>query len=563
MAKKKTYPTKPESPAPPPSSDTGRKKLLRNFGLAALSATLIWLAFPPVDFGPVAWVALVPWLLVINRAQTKHATIISFVVGYALFVALLYWLRFVTIPGWFALAFYCALYWLLSAWLLCRLRKAGLPFMLTAPLILAALEFARANLLTGFPFLLISHTQYKFIPLIQLADLTGVYGITFILGMVNGLIADLILCGIKNRKSLYKIIIAATVFCLVIVSGMTKLSAHDSGHLKFHYLPYQKRIMLVQANVPIDLKHTTSIAQSIANAERHVRLSLDAADKNTDLIIWPETMLPAQLNLAYDEQILLRMAMNPEYADWRKLLVASKNAVKRTAEKTNAHLLIGAEALILGEPNQRFNSAYFLSPDAQILGRYDKIHRVVFGEYTPLENIFPFLKKLRPPQMGSSLSAGTKLRLFGLPDGDTPSAKFGVTICYEDSVASLFRKFVADGADFMVNITNDGWFKNSSELDVHLAICAFRAVENHIPIARCANTGISAFIDRSGRITKQITAPDGARREIEGTLSHDVTLLKHPGFYTRHGDLFAWLTLATLAVLLALPLLRKPKTQSP
>ena len=114
----------------------------------------------------------------------------------------------------------------------------------------------------------------------------------------------------------------------------------------------------------------------------------------------------------------------------------------------------------------------------------------------------------------------------------------------------------------MVNITNDGWFKNSSELDVHLAVCAFRAVENHVPIARCANTGISAFIDPSGRITKRLVAPDGARREIEGTLLHDVPLVKYPGFYTRHGDLFAWLCLATLAAILALPLLRKPKTQT-
>jgi len=153
--------------------------------------------------------------------------------------------------------------------------------------------------------------------------------------------------------------------------------------------------------------------------------------------------------------------------------------------------------------------------------------------------------------MGPDLTAGRARRLFQLPERkDTPAHKFGVTICYEDSVAGLFRKFVRDGADFMVNITNDGWFRDSSELDLHLAICVMRAVENRVAIARCANTGISSFIAPTGAIVKLLERPDGTRREIEGVLQHELTIHAEPGLYTQHGDVFAWACLAALGVMM-------------
>jgi len=429
-------------------------------------------------------------------------------------------------------------------------------------MLLASLEFIRARFLTGFPFLLVAHTQHSFLPLIQITDITGAYGLTFLLAMVNGLIAELILTGLRNRRSARKIIVAGALLCLALTYGAAKFAAYDITPLDLDEPTPSRRILSVQGNVPIDLKHSDSQEQILANLARHARLSLAAVGKNVDLIIWPETMLAAQLNLAWNDEILLRIATKPKLATLLERLKASRDALKNTLAKTHSHMLIGSETLTLGEKPKRYNSAYLLSPEGNILGRYDKIHLVVFGEYTPFENVFPFLKKLRPPQMGESLSAGETRRLFELPKAGQPPAKFGVTICYEDSVATLFRKFVNDGADFMVNITNDGWFKNSSELDIHLAVCAFRAAENHIPIVRCANTGISAFIARTGRITKALTASDGRRREVEGTLLHNVSLVKRPGFYTRYGDIFAWLCIAALALLLILPLLPSRRRNS-
>ena len=238
------------------------------------------------------------------------------------------------------------------------------------------------------------------------------------------------------------------------------------------------------------------------------------------------------MNVAFDEEFIARLAARAdeearEYADYltqcRKELVGAARAV-------DTYMLVGSTALTR-DPVRRYNSAYFVTPQGRIAGRYDKIHLVIFGEYTPLADVLPFLKFFRPEVMGPDLTPGKLRRLFDLPvpGGE---AKFGVTICYEDSVADLFSKFVADGAEFMVNITNDGWFRNSTELDEHLAVCTFRAVENRVPIARCANTGISALIAPDGRIAQRIVLPDGRYREVEGTLIGNLTMTKLKSFYS-------------------------------
>jgi apolipoprotein N-acyltransferase len=220
------------------------------------------------------------------------------------------------------------------------------------------------------------------------------------------------------------------------------------------------------------------------------------------------------------------------------------------ARAVDTYMLVGSTALTR-DPVGRYNSAYFITPQGRIAGRYDKIHLVIFGEYTPLVDTLPFLSFFRPQVMGPDLTPGKLRQLFDLPVAGGPfdhaqgrEAKFGVTICYEDSVADLFSRFVADGADFMVNITNDGWFQNSTELDEHLAVCTFRAVENRVPIARCANTGISALIAPDGRIEERIV------KGVEGTLVGNLSMTKLKSFYTAHGDLFAWACTAGLVALI-------------
>jgi apolipoprotein N-acyltransferase len=318
-------------------------------------------------------------------------------------------------------------------------------------------------------------------------------------------------------------------------------------------------VALIQGNVPQDLKDTPTLEKGLEVLERHVALTRKAAGsfaagqgraagtqksgERPALVIWPETIFPAPMNWAYDQEFISRLAASPKQSarEYASYLTQCREGLIEAARAADTYLLVGAETCL--ESDRRYNSAWLISPQGDPVGQYDKIHLVVFGEYTPLTDVFPFLKVLRPEVMGPDLTPGhLPPQLFNLPaPGGTltnpPSesgTKFGVTICYEDSEAGLFRQSVEEGAAFMVNITNDGWFRDSVELKEHLALCAFRAVENRVPIARCANTGISALIAPDGRIASRVP------RESEQTLTGALSMTSLKGFYTRHGDVFAW-----------------------
>jgi apolipoprotein N-acyltransferase len=518
--------------------------------LAFASAAVVWASFPPLDCGFFAWAALAPWLVMTGRSASRGAWIWSLLAGYALFLALLHWLRYVAPEGWAALALYCALYWPAATLLLRRLKRRGLPFALAAPVTFAAFEFIRGNFLTGFPFFFLAHTQYRYLPIAQVADLTGVYGVTFLIALVNGCLADLVIewrvqnaeCGVQPRRwSLVSCVVALALVAAALGYGWSRMRA-----LRLEPGP---KLALVQGNVPQTLKDTRSLPDEIGILKRHVELTRAAIGQHVALVIWPETIVLAPMNVAFDEEFIARLAVRPEkeardYADY---LTQCREELIGAARAADTYMLVGSTAL--ADPEGRYNSAYLITPQGRIAGRYDKIHLVIFGEYTPLSDVLPFLRVFRPAVMGQDLTPGSVRLLFDLPvpGGET---KFGVTICYEDSVADLFRKFVADGAQFMVNITNDGWFRDSTELDEHLAVCAFRAVENRVPIARCANTGISALIAPDGRIAQRIVLPDGRYREVAGTLIGSLAMTRLRSFYTEHGDLFAWTCMAGLAVLI-------------
>jgi apolipoprotein N-acyltransferase len=537
------------------------------------SAALIWVTFPPLDCGFLAWVALTPWLAMTGRSGSRRAWLWSLLAGYALFVALLHWLRFVAPEGWLTLALYCALYWPAATLLLRRLKLRGLPFALTAPVTFAAFEFIRGNFLTGFPFFFLAHTQYRWLPIVQVADLTGVYGITFLIALVNGCLADVIIeCTAQDAECRAQDAECRTPFrgrrsglvsCSIAIALVAVALGYGWNRMRALRPQAGPKVALVQGNVPQNLKDTPSLADQIKLVQRHVELSRAAIGKQAALLIWSETIFPAPMNVAYDEEFVARLAARPgageegrEAREYAGFLTQCREELIGTAHAVDTYMLVGSTAVTYHEPVRRYNSAYFITPQGLIAGRYDKIHLVIFGEYTPLTDVLPFLRVFRPAIMGSDLSPGKLRQLFDLPaPGPSTSARegearFGVTICYEDSVADLFRKFVADGADFMVNITNDGWFRNSTELDEHLAVCTFRAVENRVPIARCANTGISALIAPDGRVTDRIVLPDGRYREVAGTLIGNLSMTGLKSFYTAHGDLFAWACMVGLAGLI-------------
>lgn len=499
--------------------------------LSFLTILLLSVSFPTPDCGYLAWVALVPWFITIASGKGS-AAISSGIVGGIFFIANLYWLYYVTPLGWILLGSYCGGYYLafgLTARFI--IKRIPLPFTAFAPFLWVSFEYLRSFILSGFPWFFIGHTQYKVLHVIQIADVTGVYGISFMVVLINACVTDIVkrLWVIGNRSWVkgqpYHL---PPITYYLLTPLIILLLSLSYGHFKLKgYQPIKgPTICVVQGNIPQSLKMDTSEEQQEENLKKYFNLSEQAIGKDIDLLVWPETMVPGLLNI------------NPALTG-RKIDKLSHDSVKTLAFKTKSNLLLGGTAIGLAEDEQRFyNTAFFYNRNAKLIDRYDKIHLVPFGEYTPLRNIFPFLARLVPYEI--SLSSGSRRTIFELDTADGNKYKFGVVICYEDTVAPLVRKFKKEGADFILNITNDGWFRDSAELDQHLAIMVFRAVENRVGMVQAANTGISAFVSPNGEIYAELSK-DNKRREIEGVLSSKIILHKKGGdsLYTSYGDIFA------------------------
>ncbi|MFN3531313.1 MAG: apolipoprotein N-acyltransferase [Candidatus Brocadia sp.] len=538
--------------------------------LSFLTILFLCLSFPPADLGYLAWIAFIPWLFLIVTEE-RYICLTALFVGAVFFFIQLSWLRHIAIIAWVLLSLYCSAYFLAFAFctrfIVFRLKY---PLAVVAPCIWIALEFIRSFLLSGFPWFFIGHTQYQYLPVIQVADITGVYGISFIIIVVNAAIADLIIRSFASLGKItlppqggdfvvsaqpndkrvffaeryYQCLLPARKFiffnlvCTLPLALLAAILFYGFYWLR-HYKPQEgPTICMVQGNIPQDLKFESTEEDQIQILKKYSDLSMGMKDTPIDLLVWPETMMPGLLNI------------NPELTG-RKIDVLSQLTAVQLAQDLNANLLLGGIALTLvGEEQIYFNSVYYYNREGKLLDRYDKIHLVPFGEFTPLKKYFPFLANLVPYEIG--LTPGNRRTLFHLDTLQNGSFLFGSSICYEDTVPSLIRKFKKDGADFMLNITNDGWFRDSAELDQHLAIMVFRAIENRICMARAANTGISSFVAPDGTIYDKLSDHTGKYREIDGTLTNRIKLVeKYNPFYVICGDWFAILcTTATGIVLL-------------
>lgn len=568
-----------------------RTNFIKNLLLSFLTILLLCLSFPPADLGYLAWVALVSWFILIVT-EKKYICLYSLGIGAVFFVVQLSWLRHVTIIAWILLSLYCAAYFLAFAFCTRFIAFAWkFPLVVVAPCIWTAMEFIRSFLLSGFPWFFAGHTQYQYLPVIQIADITGVYGISFIIIMVNAAIADLILYSFSSRreipphaspptslnlslkkgkysksgfsqveqgamrriKDLSKRLFPAKqyhaclfpgrrliFFSLTCILPLMLLSAILFYGLYWlrHYRPQEgPTLCMVQGNIPQDLKFESTEEDQIQILKKYSDLSMRLKGTPVDLLVWPETMMPGILNI------------NPELTG-RKIDLLSQFTATQLAQDLNTNLLVGGIALTFaGEEQIYFNSAYAYSREGKLLDRYDKMHLVPFGEFTPLRKYFPFLANLVPYEIG--LAHGHRRTLFHIDTLSQGSFSYGCSICYEDTVPSLIRKFKKDGVDFMVNITNDGWFRDSAELNQHLAIMVFRAVENRISMARAANTGISSFVAPDGTIYDKLSDSAGKYREISGTLTNRIRFVKkHNTCYTLWGDWFSILCVTVSGIIL-------------
>ncbi|MFA4842679.1 MAG: apolipoprotein N-acyltransferase [Candidatus Omnitrophota bacterium] len=511
------------------------KYKVKDFLLCILSAGLLIYSFPNFNIWLCAWIGFVPLFFAIKGKSKVKAFLLSYITGVIFWLGIVYWLIHVTLPGLIILVLYLALYFGFFGFLVSLFTDNKDTFPITCqtvcvPAIWVLLEYIRSHLFTGFPWALLGYSQYLNLPAIQIADIAGVWGVSFLVMLVNVAIFEIILSAKSKLKPRLKIISALLVLILLLVLSY--------GYYRLRPRPaapsFQSvKVCVIQGNIPQELKWEPTAKADIL--EKYLRLAREAALEHPQLIIWPEAALPVVLE---DEPAYLEKTQN-------------------LAKELRAPLLIGA---VRRDGGLYYNSALLLSSEGRALNIYDKLHLVPFGEYIPLRNMFPFLETVVPI---GDFTAGKEYMVFryskeNLQRNDNNRAitevKFSVLICFEDLFPELSREFVRQGADFLVNITNDAWFGRTSSPYQHLSASVLRAVENRVPLVRAANTGVSGFISPYGKIISLVHDEKGRYIFSEGYKTERIPLFaKAVTLYSRFGDYFIFVCLIfILYVIIAL-----------
>jgi apolipoprotein N-acyltransferase len=664
---------------------------LRHLLPAVVSGVLLWLCFFPVGWGWLGWIALVPLLVLVRtdvplaqgqrfgfiahfkgflRRPSYRVAACAFVGSLVFFVPILQWMRVgdrTMYVAWIATAVICSLF-STTAVVLVRWvdRRTAIPLVVSLPAIWTALEFLRTHPLGGFPWYFTGHTQFAFLPVIQISDVTGAYGVSFLVAAVNVLVFELLagrpairklfglVPGKSSRRSLL-IQFAVILTCLggTLIYGFWRLSQNEFGSGPL--------LALVQGNLPQDVKDHGSPVQVFRH---YAALSELAAhqDAKPNLIIWPETSCPEWEEIDFtgsgvnvEEALSLPShwlsRMNPllfeeVYSEYVPVLVGVDAFVtdSRTNKRRpyNSAILLepgrrslvdgfavcsfdfldatalvylrdyqadgrlrsgeampihrgqllprGADAVIMDSSRNARAEGGKVMLDTRIdefdrravypgqnlvrlAGRYDKIHLVPLGEYVPFEKWTSVLQKFTPYPEGYGVEAGTEFKRFSFQDREGKAYHFGVVICYEDTDPCLARQYATPEmkpVDFIVNMSNDGWFKGTSEHEQHLALARFRAIECRRTLVRSVNMGVSAVIDGNGRVLApskidrvgedvvwRIEAGSKSElpvsrwaefKSVPAVLTAQIPVDSRASLYARFGDWFAWCC-AVLAII--------------
>lgn len=535
------------------------------FGLIS-STILLTICQAPFDQSWAAWIAWVPFMLVC-KPDTHLRTLLpwAYIIWLFYWLGNLYWLIEVTLPGYIAFFFVQACYGLILALCVRFVRRKRWPLTVFAPLLFVGAEAWQGVLFTGFSWYFLAHSQYRNLPLIQLCELFGQLGSSVLIAMVNGLIADLWLDAaartLRRRANLIKPAIVGLLLIGALTYGHRQLTHADQ------YRSNGPLIGVVQTNVPSHIKEISENGPAIM--QTLLGLSTACFDAGAAMTVWPETIVLAALNPDY----LFHLPPDDPAKQYDLQI--------RDHSRGRGYVLTGAHALKVGLSDgqyiitDQYNSAFLYDPTGQQNTlRYDKIHRVPFGEYIPFKESAPWIYKiilgLSPYDYDYNLTAGRKYTRFEIKN-DGRRFGFGTMICYEDTDPAVCRRMVFNDkqtqkADFLVNLSNDGWYVRykdgtvypTVELPQRAAITVFRCVENRISVIRSVNTGISCLIDPDGRIQNDYLAGnlpknvmDRKGRNGEGWFVDRILLDSRITFFTRHGRWLDFLLgMGLLAILL-------------
>jgi len=498
--------------------------------LALLSSALQILVFPNLNLYFLGWVAMVPLLYALLRGRGGEGEMfdaegrslrpftlwqgfaIAWLSGIIWYLGTDYWVfpvmtgygglhwllaASITLAAAFGMGLHHALFGLLVVLMARRSNMGNRRPLLMAPFLWVAIELARDRI-TGFPWNLLGNSEVDNVPFARIAQTTGVYGLSFAIMLVNcAFVAALLLRGQRRKKLLISAVAAAIALQIgVFAKPPSFVATHQA--------------VLVQENVPLlDQPAWTPsyFDQTIADL---VKASVDATPKQPagtpGLIIWPES--PAPFFIA-----------DPRLQRWLVTMAQDKNSYLVVGSLGETQGAVGRQQLL--------NSALVIDPHGSILGRYDKIHLVPFGEYVPFQNLLFFASKLTR-EVGD-FARGTQRKVFNLS-----GVHAGIFVCYESVFPDEVREFTANGAQVLINISDDLWYGETGAPAQHLQMARMRAVENYRWILLATNNGTTASIDPLGRVVKQ------APRNVRTALVVPFAPQNESTFYSRNGDVFAW-----------------------
>jgi apolipoprotein N-acyltransferase len=545
--------------------------------LAAISTGILYAGcFAPFNYAWMCWGALMPLLAAVwfsgenSKRRWLRDLLLGYVAGLVFFWIVFSWLHTVTVPGLVLVGFYMAIYFAFWTWF-CGLLRPGLrkprpktregvdaitdrlnrkyagqatladpepdveppqsrsPWLLSTnnlrlAFFLAAAwvthEWLRGIVFSGWGWNSLGSALHGQLALIQIAEFTGVPGLSFLVAFTNVILlttARRLILELKVRpiRPHYDLTLTMAAIIGVMGFGVHSIRAPRDGTIL--------NVALVQPNIPREEKFTVEFEAK--TFEQFTRLSRPALDSATrpDLLIWPESAMP--------DVVLGDNTSN------RFVMEFSKSA--------GTDLLLGTLDV---DPPNAYNAALLVSDGGARTQLYRKVHLVPFGEYIPGRHTIPLLARVVGDQVPADFAFGTEFTVFSLSND---KAKVAPLICFEDTIGDLTRQFVLAGANLLANVTNDGWFLRSAASRQHLANAVFRCVETRLPMVRAANTGVTCFINEFGKITHTLVDETGSQF-TEGVLTGQAKVPRQqlPTFYVRHGELFAQICVGVTSIVL-------------
>ncbi len=510
--------------------------------VAIIAGLLLASAFPNFNLAGFAWLAPALMLFAARGKNGGDAFRVGYVAGFAFWLASLSWLLLIPVTGlpilgWLVLSAFLALFPAVWLWLISNFKfeisnwSQRTVWTIGGAAAWVALEMLRARIFGGFPWNLLGDSQFKLVPLIQIASVTGIWGVSFLVAWFS--LALFSAAEMIFRQPTKRLIWQAEI----ILPLITVVGCFIGGFFAIsRETPMEStlRVTAIQPNIP-----QTVIWNPAADEipfQKFLAQNRAALTNQTDLLLWPESAVPDMSE--ENVRLIAQLA-------WTERVWLIFNGEDQTVSHT--------------ETND-FNAAFLLNPSGGLAGTYHKRHLVIFGEYVPLVRWLPFMKWFTT--ISGGWTEGDKAAQFtverrtsdrheielisqsaGQATSTPPRTKFQISplICFEDVFPSAARDAASNDTDLLVNLTNDGWFGTGAAQWQHTAAAVFRAIENGLPLVRCSNNGVTCWIDAHGRLQRVLTDATG---DVHGTGAMTVEIplpdKRTPTFYHRHGDWFGW-----------------------